>query len=226
MLRVNLQGLTNEKYLCVHVLNRMSYFCAMEEQLTICLASNNEHKRLEIKQLLPGRIQLLSLNEVGWNLELREDHDTFEGNATQKATTVAQTLGINCLSDDSGLCVDALDGAPGVFSARYAGSTANDQENLNKLLTNLKGVKNRKARFVTVMCLVLKGDTFLFKGEVEGTIADEPRGKSGFGYDPVFIPDGFYSTFAEISAEAKNKLSHRSKALSKVVDFLAKRSEE
>jgi XTP/dITP diphosphohydrolase len=192
----------------------------MKQHYSLCLASNNEHKRLEISQMLPSYISLLTLKEADWSGILREDHDTFEGNATQKAMTVAEALRINCLSDDSGLSVEALDGAPGVFSARYAGLQATDQQNLDKLIEAMTGVQDRRAKYVAVLCLVWEGKPYLFKGEVTGLLAHEPRGKEGFGYDPLFIPDGFSSTFAEMSPSQKNSLSHRSKALVELVRFL------
>ncbi len=169
---------------------------------------------------MPQAINLLSLYDIDYTEEIAETAATIEGNALLKAKTIAEKFDTNCFSDDSGLLVDALDGAPGVYSARYAGEQKNDRDNIDKLLSELNYVDNRKAHFKTVMALVLNGKEYLFEGIVNGTIAREMRGSNGFGYDPVFMPDGFSKTFAEMSAEEKNSISHRKIALKKLLDFL------
>lgn len=169
---------------------------------------------------MPQAINLLSLYDIGFNEEIAETAVTIEGNALLKAKTIAGKFNTNCFADDSGLLVDALNGAPGVYSARYAGTQKNDRDNINKLLTELKDVENRKAHFKTVMALVLDGKEFIFEGIVNGRITSDLHGSNGFGYDPVFMPDGFSKTFAEMSLEEKNSISHRKIALKKLLDFL------
>lgn len=169
---------------------------------------------------MPQAINLLSLYDIDFHEEIAETAATIEGNALLKAKTIAEKFDTNCFSDDSGLLVDALNGAPGVYSARYAGEQKNDRDNIDKLLFELNYVDNRKAHFKTVMALVLNGKEYLFEGIIKGTITREMRGSNGFGYDPVFMPDGFSKTFAEMSAEEKNSISHRKIALKKLLDFL------
>jgi XTP/dITP diphosphohydrolase len=169
---------------------------------------------------MPQAINLLSLYDIDYTEEIAETAATIEGNALLKAKTIAEKFDTHCFSDDSGLLVDALNGAPGVYSARYAGEQKNDRDNIDKLLSELNYVDNRKAHFKTVMALVLNGKEYLFEGIINGTIAREMRGSNGFGYDPVFMPDGFSKTFAEMSAEEKNSISHRKIALKKLLDFL------
>lgn len=169
---------------------------------------------------MPQAINLLSLYDINFTEEIAETAVTIEGNALLKARTIAEKTGENCFADDSGLLADALNGAPGVYSARYAGEQKNDRNNIDKLLADLKGAESRKAHFKTVMALVLNGKEFVFEGIVNGTIISELRGSNGFGYDPVFVPDGFSKTFAEMSFEEKNHVSHRKIALAKLLEFL------
>ena len=169
---------------------------------------------------MPEAINLLSLYDLDFNEEIAETADTIEGNALLKSQTIAQKTGISCFADDSGLLVDALNGAPGVYSARYAGEQKNDSNNIDKLLAELQDKENRKAHFKTVMALVLEGKEYLFEGTIHGYISHERKGNNGFGYDPVFIPDGYSKTFAEMSFEEKNSISHRKIALKKLLEFL------
>lgn len=187
----------------------------------LVLATNNIHKLTEIRKTLPLSFSLLTLKDVGVLEELPETTSTIHGNAIQKARFTFQATGKNCLADDSGLLVEVLDNQPGVDSAFYAGLPRNDQKNIEKLLFELKGKSNRNARFVTVLALILNGKEYVFEGEVIGKIAESESGKAGFGYDPVFIPNGYQQTFAEMEPDQKNKISHRSNALKKLVDFLA-----
>lgn len=169
---------------------------------------------------MPQAINLLSLYDIHFSEEIAETAATIEGNALLKAKTIAEKFDTNCFADDSGLLVDALNGAPGVYSARYAGEQKNDRDNIAKLLSELKDKDNRKAHFKTVMALVLDGKEYVFEGRVTGTITRDLRGNNGFGYDPVFMPDGYSKTFAEMSFEEKNSISHRKIALKKLLDFL------
>lgn len=169
---------------------------------------------------MPQAINLLSLYDINFTDDIAETAATIEGNALLKAKAIAGKSDTNCFADDSGLLVDALNGAPGVYSARYAGEQKNDRDNIDKLLRELEGVENRKAHFKTVMALVLNGKEYLFEGIVKGSIIKELRGSNGFGYDPVFMPDGSSKTFAEMSLEEKNTISHRKIALKKLLDFL------
>lgn len=184
-------------------------------------ASNNAHKLEEIASQLVGTgIEVRGLKESGINEELPETGDTLEANSFEKANRIYSKFGLNCFADDTGLEVDALNGEPGVYSAMYAGEGASYQDNLNKLLVEMQGKTNRKARFRTVITLILDAAEFRFEGIVEGKILENPRGTQGFGYDPVFVPDGFTQSFAEMSAEQKNKISHRGRAIEKLVKFL------
>jgi XTP/dITP diphosphohydrolase len=183
-------------------------------------ASNNEHKIREIHALLGTDFSLRRLEEIGCNEELPETGHTLEENALQKAMFVCSKYGVPCFADDTGLEVEALNGEPGVYSARYAGEQRNPEDNIRLLLEKLNGVSNRKARFRTVIALVAPEGHRLFEGEVHGEIAREKRGDLGFGYDPVFVPGGFSKTFAEMTLEEKNAISHRSIALQKMVNYL------
>ncbi len=187
----------------------------------LILATHNEHKAEEFKQILPQfRLQTLAdLNDVQ---EITETASDLEGNSLLKADTIFRHYGHIVISDDSGLEVQALNGAPGVYSARYAGEQKDDQKNTEKLLHELKGITNRNARFRTVITLMGSNDTFQFEGIVEGTIVHEPKGDKGFGYDSVFIPNGYQKTFAELSSNEKNKISHRANAIEKLVAFIEK----
>ena len=194
----------------------------MSDTIELLFASANPHKISELRKILPGHIRLLSLIDLQHLKELEETQSTFEGNARQKSTFIHKKYGKNCFADDSGLEVEVLNGAPGVYSARFAGEEKNDANNVNKLLQVLEGEANRKANFRTVICLMRNGEAFFFEGVVYGQIAMENRGKSGFGYDPIFIPDGFDKTFAEMASEEKNSISHRALAVGKLVEFLTK----
>ena len=187
---------------------------------TVVCASANAHKLEEIRAMLPSDIELLSSADVGFNEEVEESGDTFEENAELKAEALFNFTGKPCFADDSGLEVKALKKQPGVKSARYAGEPVNHQKNTELLLKNLEGKSDRSARFVTLICLKTADKVLFFEGEVRGTIADAPRGDKGFGYDPVFIPEGETRTFAEMTSEEKNAISHRKHAVSKLLDFL------
>jgi len=188
----------------------------------LLFATNNLHKLSEIQQILHSNFSILSLKDIGCIDELPETHNTLEGNALQKASYVHEKYGLDCFADDTGLEIDALDGAPGVYSARFAGEKVTYKQNRDKVLDLLKGVEDRKARFRTVIALIYNEKKYFFEGAVEGIIIDEERGEEGFGYDPVFVPAGFNTTFAEMSAEQKNKISHRGLAVAKLTAFLNK----
>lgn len=188
--------------------------------MKLVFATHNANKLKEVQAMLPDDIQLVSLYEVGCEQEIPETAQTIEDNAKMKAQYVVQHFGFECFADDTGLEVEALGGAPGVHSARYAGAHKNNQDNIVLLLENLKGKSNRKAQFKTVFALSLQGEIHLFKGIVKGSITLEPQGNNGFGYDSVFMPDGYAETFAQMSAEQKNQISHRAIAVQKLVQFL------
>lgn len=186
----------------------------------IVFATNNEHKLREIRAILRDEIEVFSLADIDCHADIAETADTLEGNALIKARFVYDNYGMNCFADDTGLEVDALNGAPGVHTARYAGENHDTEANMRKLLHEMNGKDNHKARFRTAIALILGGEEHLFSGEVQGEISTEPRGEQGFGYDPVFIPDGTAKTFAELGEEAKNRISHRARAVKKLADFL------
>ena len=186
----------------------------------LCFATNNNNKTEEIRALLGPFFLLKNLKDIGCAEELPETQFTIEGNARQKAQYVFDNYGIACFADDTGLEVEALHGEPGVYSARYAGSQRNDRDNMSLLLSRLEKSDNRKARFKTVISWVENGLTESFEGLVYGTIIDSPRGSNGFGYDPVFVPDGFDKTFAEMELAEKNLISHRAIAVKKLINFL------
>ena len=188
--------------------------------MKIVFATHNAHKVSEVQAVLGSEYQLVTATEAGISEEIPETQPTIEGNALQKARYVYEHTGLNCFADDTGLEVEALNGAPGVYSARYAGEHVSYDDNNKLLLKNLAGCQNRKARFRTVIALILDGKEHLFEGRVEGIIATEPHGEGGFGYDPLFIPEGSQLTFAEMSPEAKNGISHRGRAVAKLVAFL------
>ena len=188
--------------------------------MRICFATNNKNKLIEIKKKLGKAYDIISLFDLGHTEELSETHDTLEGNSLEKALFIHEKYQINCFADDTGLLVDALDGEPGVNSARYAGPGKSSEDNMNLLLEKLIGHANRKAKFNTIITLMINGKSHQFAGEVEGVITNERSGVNGFGYDPIFIPNGWKKTFAELDLEEKNKISHRSKAVEKLVDFL------
>jgi XTP/dITP diphosphohydrolase len=188
--------------------------------MRLCFASNNPHKIQEVQSIVGNAYSILSLQEIGCVEELAEEQDTIPGNSFQKADYVFKKYGIACFADDSGLEVSALDGRPGVDSAHYAGPQRSHSDNINLLLTNLKGCKNRAAQFRTVITLITPTVNKQFEGILKGVIIDEKRGTAGFGYDPIFLPDGLTKTLAEISMEEKNKISHRARAIKKLVEFL------
>ncbi|SDC01085.1 RdgB/HAM1 family non-canonical purine NTP pyrophosphatase [Niabella drilacis] len=188
--------------------------------IELIFATNNENKVREIRQALPGGFAIISLKEAGILKEIPEPHPTLEANATEKSTVIYQLTGKNCFSEDSGLETEALNGAPGVLSARFAGGEPEYASNTEKLLALLKDQENRKARFKTVISVIINGKEELFEGLCSGTIAPEPRGNNGFGYDPVFIPEGSSKTFGQMTLEEKQEFSHRKKAVKKLVVYL------
>lgn len=191
--------------------------------MKLYFATNNIHKLKEVQEVVGDSFQIESMRSLGINEDIPEDQQTLEGNALQKARFLYDRTGESCFADDTGLEVDALNGAPGVYSARYAGEAKNSLDNMALLLKNMSGIQHRKARFRTVIALILDGKEYLFEGVVKGTIAEEPRGTAGFGYDPLFVPDGYSTTFAEMDSEAKNAISHRGRAVEKLAAFLLKR---
>ncbi len=190
--------------------------------MELIIATNNTHKVKEIRAVLSDRFKILSLEEVGICEDIPEDQDTLEGNALQKARFIYEKYGRNCFADDTGLEVEALNGAPGVYSARYAGASCNAEDNMDKLLSELSEVANRSAQFRTVVALIIDGEEFLFEGKVEGEILKERQGKEGFGYDPIFCPKGYKDSFAVMPLEIKNSISHRGRAIRSLAAFLEK----
>ena len=188
--------------------------------MDLCFATNNKHKLGEVRQAVGDAFKILSLEELSVFDDLPETHNTLEGNAMQKALFIYNKMSVPCFADDSGLEVDALNGQPGVYSARYAGPQRNDDDNIEKLLGALADQTNRKAKFRTVIALVGLGPTQMFEGVIEGRITERRSGSQGFGYDPVFQPDQHTRTFAEMSLDEKNKLSHRAKAVAKLIGYL------
>lgn len=189
----------------------------------IVFATNNAHKLEELRNILSGRYQVLGLTDIGFYEDIPETGDTLAENASLKSKHIFDRFEIDCFSDDTGLEVDVLNGKPGVYSARYAGENSTYEQNVDKLLNALKGLENRTARFKTVISLIQNGKEYQFEGSVEGVITKDKHGAEGFGYDPVFLPLGYNQTFAEMPAELKNKISHRGKAVVKLVDFLNKK---
>ena len=188
----------------------------------LIFATNNKHKLGEVREMLDGKVEIVSLEEAGLSGEIPETADTLQGNALQKAQWVWERTHQDCFADDTGLEVDALDGAPGVYSARYAGEHCSFDDNVNKLLKALDGETNRKAQFRTVICLIENGEPRYFEGKVEGVILTERYGKEGFGYDPIFMPDRFAVSFAEMPLEVKNMISHRGLAVKRLTEYLNK----
>jgi len=186
----------------------------------IVFATNNPHKLSEVRRLLGELFEIVSLKELGFHEDIPETGKTLTENASQKSHFIYEKYGLDCFADDTGLEVDALNGAPGVFSARYAGEKATYDENVIKLLRELDGEQNRTARFKTVVSLILDGKEYLFEGKVEGRILQERSGTAGFGYDPVFQPEGYSETFAQMGPELKNKISHRGQAMARLAKFL------
>ncbi|MBW6480600.1 MAG: non-canonical purine NTP diphosphatase [Bacteroidales bacterium] len=188
--------------------------------LKIVFATQNPNKLQEIKAMLPDGIELKGLDNLDLNEDIPETQDTLEGNALQKARYVYERFGVNCFADDTGLEVEALNGRPGVHSARYAGDGKDSNANMDKLLNELKNSDNRRAQFRTVIALIIDGEELLFNGIAEGVIIDEKRGKDGFGYDPIFVPKGYKETFAQMPLKEKNRISHRFKATQMLADYL------
>ena len=188
----------------------------------LVFVTNNAHKLEEISSILGGKMELLSLKDIQCTADIPETADTLEGNAIQKAEYIHRHYGLDCFADDTGLEVEALDGAPGVYSARYAGEGHDSGANMQKLLHNLEGKDNRKAQFRTAICLIMDNEQHLFEGICRGEIIKEKRGGAGFGYDPIFVPEGYTETFAELGNDIKNTISHRAKAVQMLCEFLNK----
>jgi XTP/dITP diphosphohydrolase len=188
--------------------------------MQLVFATGNRNKVAEIQKLIGNKIKLLGLKDINCAADLPETSDSFKGNALQKAQYISDHYSLDCFADDSGLEVEALNGAPGVDSAYYAGPQKNDADNLQKLLNDLSGTPNRKACFRTVIALILEGKAYFFEGLISGKITLQPFGNGGFGYDPVFMPDGFDKTFAQMTMEEKNQISHRAIATQKLIQFL------
>jgi XTP/dITP diphosphohydrolase len=186
----------------------------------IIFASNNKHKAEEMRAILGAQFDIITLKEAGIEIDIPEPHETLTENAREKSMVIHRLTGMDCFSEDSGLEVDALNGAPGVRSARYAGEQANANDNLQKLLAEMKEIANRAARFKTVISLILNGQEYTFEGDCEGTITHSASGTTGFGYDPVFMPTHYDQTFAELGIEVKSAISHRKKAMEKMTTFL------
>ena len=188
--------------------------------MELIIASQNQNKLVEFKKILGGKINLFSLSDIGLNQEIPENEKTIKKNAMFKAKFVNTQTGKNVFADDTGLEIDSLNGEPGVYSARYSGVERNSDKNIELVLTKLKNKSNRNSRFKTIISLILDGKSVNFEGVVEGKITEEKRGSNGFGYDPIFQPDGYASTFGEMSLKEKNKISHRSIAINKMVQYL------
>ena len=188
--------------------------------MKLVFATNNKHKLEEMRAILGGKVELLSLADIDCHDDIPETADTLEGNALIKARYIYDKYGCSCFADDTGLEVDALGGEPGVYSARYAGENNDSEANMRKLLQNLTGKSERSAQFRTVIALIIEGEEFLFDGIVRGRISEERMGSAGFGYDPIFVPDGHEESFAQMAAEQKNAIRHRSRAASALNDYL------
>ncbi len=194
--------------------------------MKLVFATNNKHKLDEVRKITSHHpVEIVSLAEINCFDDIPETADTLEGNALQKAHYIQEKFGLNCFADDTGLEVEALNNAPGVYSARYAGPGHDSEANMKKLLHEMEGKENRKARFRTVIALVWNGKTYTFEGIVNGTITTAKRGENGFGYDPIFIPEGYDQTFAELGDNIKNQISHRAKAVEKLDEFLTQLSD-
>lgn len=189
--------------------------------MKLVFATNNKHKLEEVRAILPPTVELVSLADIHCQDDIPETADTLEGNALQKAHYIKEHYGLDCFADDTGLEVEALGNAPGVYSARYAGPEHDARANMEKLIRELAGKENRQARFRTVIALLLDGKEYCFEGIINGTIIDEKRGDAGFGYDPIFIPSGYDQTFAEMGNDLKNTISHRALAVRELADFLS-----
>ena len=193
--------------------------------MKLVFATNNQHKLDEVRKITTGCTEIVSLSDINCHDDIPETADTLEGNALQKARYIKENFGYDCFSDDTGLEVEALDNAPGVYSARYAGPEHDSEANMNKLLYEMERKENTKARFRTVIALILDGKEYLFEGIINGTIIKDKRGGTGFGYDPIFVPDTHTQTFAEMGNDIKNNISHRALAVNKLVSFLSKIAE-
>ncbi|MGN6615757.1 MAG: RdgB/HAM1 family non-canonical purine NTP pyrophosphatase [Ilyomonas sp.] len=194
--------------------------------MTLIFATNNQHKVDEIKKVIGDQFDVVTLKDAGIDIDIPEPHGTLEANATEKSTTIHRLTNQNCFSEDTGLEVEVLNGEPGVKSARYAGEEKNFQANIDKLLAKMKGKENRNAKFRTVVSLIIGNKEYLFEGVCKGRIIEEQKGKEGFGYDPVFIPEGSNKTFAEMNLDEKNLFSHRRKATDKLIEFLKQYHEQ
>ena len=188
--------------------------------MRLVFATNNRHKLEEVRDILGSGVEVLSLSDIGCNDDIPETADTLQGNALIKARHIYNKYNVNCFADDTGLEVEALDGAPGVLSARYAGDGHDSEANMQKLLQNLTGKSNRNAQFRTVIALIIDGEEMLFDGIVKGRITEEKMGCSGFGYDPIFVPEGYSESFAQMGSDEKNSISHRYRATKKLNDYL------
>ncbi|WP_321519617.1 non-canonical purine NTP diphosphatase [uncultured Bacteroides sp.] len=186
----------------------------------LVFATNNKHKLEEVSSILNDKIEILSLKDINCDVDIPETANTLEGNAILKAQYIHENYGLNCFADDTGLEIEAINNEPGVYSARYAGTDKSSEANMLKVLKNLEGIENRKAQFRTAVSLIIDDKKYLFEGIIKGNIIKEKRGNSGFGYDPIFVPEGFDKTFAELGNEIKNKISHRALAINKLCDFL------
>ena len=186
----------------------------------LVFATNNPHKLKEVSDILKEKVDIISLNDIQCHEDIPETADTLEGNALLKAKYIYNNYYLNCFADDTGLEIEALNNEPGVYSARYAGTDKNPEANMMKVLQQLENQSNRKARFRTVIALIMDGKTYLFEGIVNGTITKAKQGNAGFGYDPIFMPEGYEHTFAELGEEIKNNISHRAIAIKKLCDFL------
>ena len=187
----------------------------------LVFATNNAHKLDEIRAILGDKVEILSLNDINCHADIPETADTLQGNAALKAQYIFENYGLDCFADDTGLEVEALNGAPGIYSARYADGEGHDSEaNMKKLLSEMQDKENRKARFRTVICLIEDGKEHFFEGIVNGSIIRERKGGAGFGYDPIFMPDGYSETFAEMGNDEKNKISHRARAVQELCEYL------
>jgi XTP/dITP diphosphohydrolase len=191
--------------------------------MKICFATNNSKKIEEVRAALGEEFEIVSLQDIGCHEELPETGETLDHNAFQKARYVKENYGVDCFADDTGLEVDSLAGAPGVYSGRYAGEPRSDERNIELLLTNLKGQQARNARFRTVIALILEGEEYKFEGMAAGEILEKKIGLGGFGYDPIFRPEGFEQSFAELTMAEKNEISHRGKAVKALIEFLSNR---
>jgi XTP/dITP diphosphohydrolase len=189
---------------------------------TLIFATNNRNKVAEIQSLVGNKYEIIPLKEAGIDIDIPEPHDQLEANAQEKAMTIFNMTGQNCFSEDTGLEIEGLDGAPGVKSARYAGENSNSQANIDLVLSKMTGIENRSAQFRTVICLIWKTQTYYFEGICKGQILNNMQGENGFGYDPIFVPDGASKSFANMTMEEKNQFSHRKKAVTQLFEFLDK----